>query len=60
MFYKDYLPVIRRDDLCALTECIVVEVNLWTKSLFFTCNYRSNSSKVKLLMNLRATVKVFI
>ena len=27
MFYKDYLPVIKRDDLCALTECIVVEVN---------------------------------
>ena len=46
MFYKDYLPVIRRDDLCALTECIVVEVNLGTKSLFFTCNYRSPSQTV--------------
>ena len=32
MFYKDYLPVIRGDNLCALTECIVVEVNLGTKS----------------------------
>ena len=46
MFYKDYLPVIRRDDLCALTECIVVEVNLGTKSLFFTCSYRSPSQTV--------------
>ena len=46
MFYKDYLPVIRRDDLCALTECIVVEVNSGTKSLFFTCNYRSASQTV--------------
>ena len=46
MFYKDYLPVIRRDDLCALTECIVAEVNLGTKSLFFTCNYRYPSQTV--------------
>ena len=46
MFYKDYLPVIRRDDLRALTECIVVEVNLGTKSLFFTCNNRSPSQTV--------------
>ena len=46
MFYKDYLPVVRRDDLCALTECIVVEVNSGTKSLFFTCNYKSPSLTV--------------
>ena len=43
---KDYLAVIRRDHLCALTECIVVEVNSGTKSLFFTCNYRSPSQPV--------------
>ena len=46
MFYKDCLPVISRDDLCALTECIVAEVNLGTKSLFFTGNYRSPSQTV--------------
>ena len=28
MFYKDYLPAIRRDDLCGLTECIVTEIKL--------------------------------
>ena len=46
VFCKDYLPVIRHDDLCTLTECIVVEVNLGTKSLFFTCNNRSPSQTV--------------
>ena len=46
MFYKDHQPVIRCDDLCALTECIVVEVNLGGKSLFFTSNYRSPSQTV--------------
>ena len=37
---------MRRDDLYALTECIVLEVNLGTKSLFFTSNYRSPGQSV--------------
>ena len=43
MFYKDYLPVVRLDDLCALSECIVSEIKFGKKSIFFTCNYRSPS-----------------
>ena len=41
-FYEDYLPVLRRDDLCALSECIVTEMKLG-KNLFFSCHYRSLS-----------------
>ena len=26
MFYKDYLPIIRHNDLCALSECIVTDI----------------------------------
>ena len=40
MFYKEYLPINRRDDLCTLTECIVTEINLGKKSVFFTFSYR--------------------
>jgi len=29
MFYKDYLPVNRRNDLCTLKECIVSEINIF-------------------------------
>ena len=43
MFYKDYLPVIRLADLCALTECIVTEIKLGEKSIFITCYHRSPS-----------------
>ena len=43
MFYKDYLPVIRRRDLCALTGCIVTEIKLRKNSIIFTCNYKSSS-----------------
>ena len=35
MFCKDYLLVIRHDDLCALAECIVTEIKLGKKSIFF-------------------------
>ena len=43
MFYKEYLPINRRGDLCTLTECIVTEINLGKKSVFFTLSYRSPS-----------------
>ena len=43
MFSKGYLPNIRRDDLCALAECIVTEIKLGKKSIIFTCIYRSPS-----------------
>ena len=46
MFYKDCLPVIRRDDLCALTKCIASEIKLGKKSIFFNCNYRSPSQTI--------------
>ena len=26
MFYKGYLPIIRHNDLCALSECIVTDI----------------------------------
>ena len=35
IFYKDNLTVIRRDSLCALTECIVTEIQLGKKAMFF-------------------------
>ena len=36
MFHKDYLPVIRRDDLCALSKCIVTKIKLGKESIFAT------------------------
>ena len=40
MFYKDYFPIIKHDDLCALSEGTVNEIKLGKKTVFFTCNYR--------------------
>ena len=35
MIYKDYLRVIRHDNLCTLAECIVTEIKLGKKSISF-------------------------
>ena len=56
MFYKDYLLVIRHDDLCALPECVVTEIKLGEKSILFTFNYRSPSQTPD---NSRTIVKIF-
>ena len=34
MFYKDYVPAIRRNDLCASKECIVTEIKLGKNQYF--------------------------
>ena len=43
MYYKDHLPVTRRDYLCTLQECLVTEIKSEGKSCFFTSLYRSPS-----------------
>ena len=41
MYYNDYLPIIRRDDLCALQESLVVEIKSGGQSCFFNYLYRT-------------------
>ena len=44
MYYKEHLPVIKRDDLCNLSECLVLEVRIaGQKVFFFSCLCRSPS-----------------
>ena len=45
MFYKDYLRVIRCDDLCSLPKCIVTEIKLAKNLYCFTWSYRSPSQR---------------
>ena len=42
-FIKTHLPVIRRNDLCDLSKCIVTKIKFDRTPIFFTCNYRSPS-----------------
>ena len=34
MYYKENLPIIKRDDLCTLKECLVSEIRVDKKVLF--------------------------
>ena len=43
IYYKDHLPIIKRNDLCQLHECLVTELRIGKKKCFFTCLYRSPS-----------------
>ena len=56
MFYKSYLPVIRCDNLCSLSECIATEIKL-VKILHFLLAIID--LQVKLQMNLKTIVTIF-
>ena len=43
IFFKESLPLIRRNDLTNLKDCIVTEINVNNDKCFFTCLYRSPS-----------------
>ena len=42
-YYKEHIPLVRRDDLCTLSNCLVSEIRLENEKCFPTCIYRSPS-----------------
>ena len=45
MYYKEHLPLIKRDDLRILDNCLVTEIRSQNEKCFLTCIYRSPSQK---------------
>ena len=43
LYYKEHLPIIRRDDVSNLKECLVTEITVKNEGCFLTCLYRSPS-----------------
>ena len=43
IYYKEHIPLIKRDDLCMLDECLVTEIRSQNEKCFLTCIYRSPS-----------------
>ena len=41
IYYKEYLPLIRKIEICKLNECIVTEITVINKRCFLACLYRS-------------------
>ena len=43
MYFKEYLPIIRRYNLCTLKECLVTEIWMGKEKIFCVCLCRSPS-----------------
>ena len=43
MFFKEFLPLIRRNDLCNMKEYLVIEINVNNLKYFLSYLYRSPS-----------------
>ena len=41
IYYKEYIPLIKRDDICTLDNCIVTEIRSQREKCFLICIYRS-------------------
>ena len=55
MHCKEHLPIIKRDDLCTLEECLVMEIRLGKEKFFFRV-YIDHQVKIK--KNLRSFVLI--
>ena len=43
LYYKEYLPLIARNNISSMQECLVTELSMYNEKCFFTCLYRSPS-----------------
>ena len=43
IYFKEHIPLIKRDDICTLDNCLVTEIHSQGEKNFLTCVYRSPS-----------------
>ena len=45
IYYKEHIPLIKRDDICTLNNCLVTKIRSQGEKCLLTCIYRSPSQK---------------
>ena len=60
LYFKESLPLIRRNDLTNIKDCIVTEINVNNEKCFFTCLYRSPSQSHDELERFCATFDLLL
>ena len=60
IYYKDHLPVVKRNDLCQLYECLVTMSRIGKKKCFFACLYRSPSQTSDELEDFCTDLNLFL
>ena len=56
LYFKEHLPLIRRNDLNILQECLVTEIIVDNKKCFFACLYRSPNQNHEELENFNSNL----
>ena len=60
MYFKEHLPILTRDDLCNLPECLVTEIRMEKKKCFFTSLYRSPAQSSDEFDTLCSNLNLFL
>ena len=60
LYFKEHLPLIRRNDLSVLQECLVTEIIVDTEKYFFTCLYRSPNQNHEELENFSSNLDLLL
>ena len=56
LYFKEHLPLIRRNDLSILQECLVTEIIVGNEKCFFTCLYGSQNQNHEELENFSSNL----
>ena len=60
IYYKEHIPLIKRDDICTLDNCLVTEILSQIEKCFLTCMYRSPSQNNEELKNFCANFDLLL
>ena len=60
LYFKEHLPLIRRNDLSILQECLVTEIIVDNEKCFFTCLYRSPNQNHEELENFSSNLELLL
>ena len=58
LYYKEQLPIIRRDDIYSVKECLVTEITVKNERYFLTCLYRSPSQNRELFQSFSESLDI--
>ena len=47
IYYKEHIPLVKRDDICTLDTCLVMEIRSQNEKCCLTCIYRSQARIMK-------------
>ena len=60
LYYKEHLPIIRRDDISNLKECLDMKVTVKNERYFLTCLYRLPSQNRERLLTFCDSLEILM